>query len=263
MSSSKGNSSVILIIIFIVFFIFILLIIFIIIIVGGTTTDNTTTSGNFNIYNKQTSFLKNLKSLSIKNTQYFEKSNSVGIKFLKPGRYNFNINFNMTYENDKGDRAGNVSGNAVELYMFISDTSSDIKIYSWSEVAKNVRGPTYLELNAFSFCPANIAEVNIHRSLQKTASSDPNLGGNGCPLIVLEYHSHSTDTADITDSNYYGMSGIIYISEENLNITYYIQSAFYSDYPGKSTIPVVGPVIKQSDVRIMKGSGNLEINFLG
>ena len=256
---AKDNSSGTLIIVFIMIFIIIIIIVFIVLILAKSGSENDSTSGNLTIYNKGTDFLKNLKSLSINNSQYFKKDNSVGIKFLQAGRYNFNINFNMTYENDKGDRAGNVTGNSVKLYMFISDTSSNTTSYSWSEVGGKVRGPTYLQLNWFSFCPANEAKDRYYHYLQKSASTDPTLGGNSCPLTVIEYPAHSTDKSNITDSNYYNMSGIIYITEENLNITYYIQTAFYSKYPEKSG----EASIKQSDTRIMKGSGNLEINFLG
>ena len=175
--------------------------------------------------------LENIASIDpfLNATNYITISDSVGIKFLKTGYYNFQIFFNITSQGYNGNNG---------IYLFISNISSDILNVNYDDVNGKVYGPSYLYFTQTSYNEGNDGYPSINRYLQ---NGEGDVGGVISPLIVFVYPCKTNNSNDCY-SNYYTVSASIKV--EDLSKIYYIQSAY-------------------DNGNYLYGSGNISIQYQG
>ena len=205
------ETTIFLIIFFIIFFIIIIFVLIYNISSSSSFSVKLLTENEDDITNK--GMLENLEYLdpfTINN--YVQRSEDlVGIKFLKTGYYNFQINFSLSRQGLKGTDN--------QVYLFISYTSSAVLSVYYDNVYEKVNGPTYLYNNQTSYNERNDNLPTLNEGLQK---GEENVGDAMCPLSLFVYPCKTNNNGDCY-SNYYTVTGVIKV--DDLNQIYYIQNA--------------------------------------
>ena len=197
-------------------------------------------SGTFTINNNRKDYLSNLSTLNFTTeaVDYVTKSYDIGFNFVKKGIYSIQTNFNIANHDSNGD---------FDVKILLSANSAEYSPYplTYNAINRKIIGPNFVEYKGISFCTSrsnNNGGSPYYDRYQQIGQND--IGGYLSPLVVLTYQCNS-NASYVCSSNYYTFSYIIEIKDENIENTYFIQTAF------------------NTSGTYMNGSGNFYITYLG